>query len=122
MGSDAGDGDEHANQRRRSMIAEYELRSSRSAGRDTNEMVERDEWEVKFMRAVDSRDALALWNSRSLLKPLSNRVLRRSPSVRIRRSIHVATSSELTYNRFDVKPAIMAMSLDVHRTVDRPVG
>jgi hypothetical protein len=122
MGSDAGDGDEHANQRRRSMIAEYELRSSRSAGRDTNEMVERDEWEVKFMRAVDSRDALALWNSRSLLKPLSNRVLRRSPSARIRRSIHVATSSELTYNRFDVKPAIMAMSLDVHRTVDRPVG
>jgi hypothetical protein len=122
MGSDAGDGDEHANQRRRSMIAEYELRSSRSAGRDTSEMVERDEWEVKFMRAVDSRDALALWNSRSLLKPLSNRVLRRSPSVRIRRSIHVATSSELTYNRFDVKPAIMAMSLDVHRTVDRPVG
>jgi hypothetical protein len=122
MGSDAGDGDEHTNQRRRSMIAEYELRSSRSAGRDTSEMVERDEWEVKFMRAVDSRDALALWNSRSLLKPLSNRVLRRSPSVRIRRSIHVATSSELTYNRFDVKPAIMAMSLDVHRTVDRPVG
>jgi hypothetical protein len=53
---------------------------------------------------------------------LSNRVLRRSPSARIRRSIHVATSSELTYNRFDVKPAIMAMSLDVHRTVDRPVG
>ena len=37
------------------MIAEHEPQSSRSAGRDTSEMVEGDEREVKFVLAVDSR-------------------------------------------------------------------
>jgi hypothetical protein len=62
------------------MIAD-EPQSSRSAGRDATEMVERDEREVKFLLAVDSRVGRVGTLKQSLVLGL----------------LVVATSSELTY-------------------------